>query len=797
MKKYLIILSSLLLLLLPANLANGCGFSLDEEEYRVYLLQPDVSGHSELMALCYSPDYFYEPGIGTNAVMMEANAREWQRHTHYKGSWKEIQALMYDVSPDLFLARRDSLSGVDPFLKHLQKHYPHELEYLAYARRCELMINGDDPWRLNEGTDTALAGRCLREGEALYEAASNDFLKLRISYQLLKLSYYHPGFGENVGEIYDTRIRPLPLNSWLKESAHFYALNDESHSAREYQYLLTRSFDLTIDKRFRCVQLFDRKNIRQVLPLAKSDHETAVMWLMYELQNPGRSLPNIHKIYSLDPGNKDLAFLVSREINKLEDWLLTPELTEQDPAICENTWDDEAREVLMRKQRSVDAYLRELYAFTNKVIAGGKQPEPALWQVLASQVCILQKKADGAREHLQAAEQLPGSDKVHFQVKLNQLLMSFDGHTRLTPALEQQVLAFNAYNKAHPDVFFNQDELMNQAWLFIGKRLIHAGDVAQGIFFLSKTNRVIGTISYWTTKDYYEELLEHARPADYDRMLAMIDKTDKTPFEYFLTERSVSHTIGHDTYYYGYYSDPDTVQVSRSKVLDYKSMYYVQHNQLDSALQCVNQIPASYWNEWPYGLFKCFPFMIPGGLELQSNNDFCQYNKRQFLQRMCDLQTLIAANAGDVARHHFVLATGYFNMSYHGNYWIMNKPYKLSDEVYNNYFELDVKRKEFNDNYYGCKLAQDHYLEAMRFAKDTAFAALCAARASACNIHLQEIRWRETAVYNRKKYDWNTEFKSGYGAFKKAFEARFGDKDYYEDFVSNCYHYEHLSSRYY
>lgn len=797
MKKCLTILSSLLLLLLPANLANGCGFILDEEEYRVCLLQPDVSGHSELMALCYSPDYFYGEGINNNAAMMEANAREWQQHTHYKGSWKEIQVLMYDIGPDLFLARADSLARVYPFLNYLQKHYSHELDYLCYARRCELMINSDDPWRLNEGIDTTLAARCLQEGEALYKAATNDFLKLRISYQLLKLSYYHPGFGEEVAEVYNTRIKPLRLDSWLKESAHFYALSAESHSAVDYQYLLTRSFDLTIDKRFRCVQLFDRKNIRQVLPLAKSDHEKAVMWLMYELQNPGRSLPDIHKIYSLDQGNKDLAFLMSREVNKLEDWLLTPELTEQDPAILENMWDEETREVMMKKQGSLDAYLKALYAFANKVIAEGKQAEPALWQVLASHICILQKNMEDAKKHLQLAEQMPGSNKVQFQVKLNQLIMSFDSKTRLTPALEQQVLAFEAYNKAHPDVFLKQNELMNQAWLFIGKRLVHAGDVAQGIFFLSKTNRVLGTISYWTTKDYYEELLEHARPADYDRMLAMMDKTDKSPFEHFLTERNVSRYLTYDSYFYGYDTRPDTIQVNRSKVLDYKSMYYVQHNQLDSALQCVNQIPASYWEQRPYQLFKCFPFMVPGGLELQSNNDFCPYNKRQYLQRMCDLQTLIATNTGDVARHHFVLATGYFNMGYHGNYWIMNMPYKLSDEVSNNFYELDTKNKPFIENYYGCKLAQDHYLEAMRLAKDTAFAALCAARASACNIHLQEIRWRETVVYNRKAYDWNKAFVPAYGAFKKAFEARFGNKDYYDDFVSNCYHYEHLGSRYY
>ena len=237
--------------------------------------------------------------------------------------------------------------------------------------------------------------------------------------------------------------------------------------------------------------------------------------------------------------------------------------------------------------------------------------------------------------------QIPHDVKLKFQWKLNTVLVKFIGNQKMTPETEKLLLDFEDYNLKNQDVFINQQTMMHQLYLFIGKKLVHHGDVAKGIFILSKTNRVLGTIGYWSVKDFYEELLEHAKPKDYDEILAILTTQKKSTFQTFLTNKKtlirkeLEEDFTEDQWTY------DTAQINKNKILDFKSMYYIRRDELDSALLCINQIPETYWNEWPYQLFKCFPFTVHSGTDYQSNNDFFTYNKRKFLQRMCNIKYLI------------------------------------------------------------------------------------------------------------------------------------------------------------
>jgi len=795
MRKFVLLLSSFLFYIIPVNIANGCGFSLMEYSYRVFLFQPDVTNNVELSPFFYTSDFLYYDGVyNCNEPAYQQNCKEWQAQTNYKGNVKDIYAALYQTDLGAVIYHEDSLVKANKFISHLKKKCKAEYEYYVYAKKCEVVINNEDPWRLGQysQSDTLIVNQCLKEGQAIAKKTKNDFVKLRVNYQLIKLNFYHPGFGDDGLDIYKKQIEKSPISSWIKESARFYVLEKMSSGADEYQYELTKSFDKSIDKRFRCVQLFDRKNYRKYLMYAQNNHEKANIYVMSELQHPGRSLDVLKKIYELDPTNKDLALLLSREINKMEDLILTPQLTEQSPAL--DYWSNWYNQVDVKRRKSDMDYLNSLYQFIVKIILDKKQSNENVFRLIASHICLLNNSKDQALDHLNSCNLNRCNEKEKLQIMANRLLLKFDGKTKMNTDLEKQILEFVDYESKHTGQFIHQRDFVNQVYLYIGKQLIEADDIAKGICMLSNTNKVIGTISYWTVKDYYIVMLEKAQPKDYDEVIALIQKKKKTEFEKFLIDRRVDRSNIWEEDYYEY---ADTIPISVNKMLDYKSMYYVQNGMLDKALECVTKIDPAYFKEYPYNLFKCFPFTVPGSLDYQSNNDFYVYNKRMYLQRMCDLQKLIDNNIGDQARNHFVLATGYFNMGYHGNYWIMNMPYKLSDEVTSDYSSINLSNKEFCNNYYGCQTAEKHYLEAMRLTTDSVFGALCAARASACNIHFQELNWRRTATYNESKYDWNEEFNAKYGIYKKQYEKQFSTKGYYDEFVSNCYFYEHVASRYY
>lgn len=803
MKKYITVLISILLLN-PLRVANGCGFSLMPEEYRVYLFNQSALNKNELMPLFYSAEYFYSAtynwyydddynGPDVYDKVEFVNAKEWKDHTTYKGTIDDIINVIYRTHVNSIIQPNDSIFNTLPFLKHVFKNYKKEYDYLVYAKKCELISENTDPWGLQTSNYT-FAEDLANEAEMTLTKKQNAFLQLRYAYQLVKIDFYYPRTGMPMADVYDKYIETAKIDSWLKPSAKYYVRQNNFMGDREQQYFLVLSFDETIDKKFRCVQLFNRKNYKEILKLAKNNHERANVYVMYELQNPGRSLANLKKIAELDPANEYLPFLIAREINKLEDWLLTPELTSFAPSILEYQWDsDSLGRAIDIRSLSNKKYLNEVYLFINSALPKSKPEQIAEYHLLASNLCLLLKQKQKGLEHLVSAEENNSSKALSYQIKFNKIAIEFDGNTQLNDNIKSQLLNLEEFHRKNPDLLVNQNTALSQLYLFIGCRLMKAGDVANGILFCSKTNRPLGEIGGWNTKNYLELLLEKAEPKHYDEILALIEKKEKTNFDKFLLNRK--DFISKDNYYiFRYY---DTSWIQKNKILDYKSMCYVQRDMLDSALACVSKISPEYWKGHPYDLFKCFPFTSGNSTDYQSNNDFYPYNKRQYLQRMLDVKFLAENKIGDVAKHYFILANGYFNMSYHGNYWIMNMPYKLSDEVENNYYSFSSNKKQFLENYYGCKQAENYFLKAFETTKDTTLAAICIHKANLCNQNLQTLNWRLNNVYNTKAYDWKYELKLMPSKYKNLFVNRFKDIDFYMDYISNCYYGAHVNSYYY
>jgi hypothetical protein len=799
MKKFIILLISIFIIH-PQQSLNGCSEGFTPEQCRVYLFNQSILGKNELMPLFYSAEYFYNESwswynnqLPENEVsyskIEQINAQEWKEHTKYKGTLNDIVNVIYRTDIDSMTICNQSFLKKHPFARYLKQKYNAEYQYLIYAKNCEYIYNETDIWELENNDDMRLTD-VYNAGNVALKKTKNDFLKLRYAYQLLKINFYHPTIGESVLNIFDTYFKKSQTKTWLFESAKFYYYQTNDLKAEEEQYHLTLSFDKSVDKKFRCVQLFDQKNYLNISKYCQNNHEKAIVHVMHEMQNWGRSLTNLKTIYQLDPSNEYLPFLISREINKLEDWLLTPELTYSEPSIFQ--YHSEISKSIKINLLSGKKYANDLYSFLNTIIKHQITSNKTQFHVLASNLCILLKDKQKGNLHLKIAEENNTDQKLKYQIMYNKIVLHFDGKSLLTDSLKKQILNLVTYNNQHPDLLINQDVALSQLYLYIGSRLITAGDVANGTLFCSKTTRPYLNQFDWYAQNYYLLLLEKAKPNHFDSIISLIDKPNKTDFDNFILNRKDFAKM--EMTYYPY---DDTISINKNKVLDYKSMYYVQQDMLDSALSCVNKIDADYWNHYPYNLFKCFPFFTGNSKDYSSNNDFCPYNKRQYLQRMLDLKYLIDNKIGDIAKHYYVLANGYFNMSYHGNYWIMNMPYKYSNEVDYYYYRLTSDSKTFLENYYGSKLAEVNYLKAYQFTSDTTLAALAIHKAGLCNENLQEINWRLTAKYDNEKYEWKNEPKIKHETYKQLFINKYKEKDFYTDFVSNCYHYQHINRNYY
>src|SRR5690606_8832494 len=260
------------------------------------------------------------------------------------------------------------------------------------------------------------------------------------------------------------------------------------------------------------------------------------------------------------------------------------------------------------------------------------------------------------------------STAVRMQAKVDIVLSGIMASSQLTDATRQDLLDLVELASKASDLTPDSGTLLDQLHLYLGKKLIARGEMAEGAFLLARSGRAYSSpVSPWGANARHV-VFQQAVPADYDRMIALLEKPDKTPFERYLTgtdEREDAHytrqRIG-------------DAELTREKLLDYKATLFVREGMLEEAAAVFRQIPDEFWTGFPYAMFaQDDPFVV--NLEDPHNyvkQDSARYNKRTIVDRMLRLQREADKNPGKRALNNYLLGNAYYNMTWHGKYWIMS-----------------------------------------------------------------------------------------------------------------------------
>jgi hypothetical protein len=282
------------------------------------------------------------------------------------------------------------------------------------------------------------------------------------------------------------------------------------------------------------VQLYNDTLTGTLLTLAANDHERSVMLAMQCMTFPGRALKKLQRIHRFDPNNKELTFLILREVNKLEDRLLTPELTRFGPAIEQwARWDDPP--VTPRPVEVDLRYAQRLHAFVHEVLRTASRLDKAALELAAAHLCIMTGQVQDSEEHLARIDQRYLTAPMAQQLALERVLVQFTKDPQLSKPTQSAILQAVHLIEQNVGRLAGNDELLDQFHLFVAERAIQAGRVAEGIFLLARDKRAWGHLPIWNYCDAYQELIEKASPPDHDRMLALLDEPNKDPWEQYLT----------------------------------------------------------------------------------------------------------------------------------------------------------------------------------------------------------------------------------------------------------------------
>lgn len=709
-------LSLALALLLPLPFANACGISYLGEDYRVALLNPYVIG-GEHASFFYSADYLNGYKNNRNGSDRDRNCKEWAAYLGNGMTATDVKAFLYPTSLDDVLnaiaeATENQRFGENLFLKTVLKPEKKAvLDYLVFAKKYEYFSSQPslDPWanswEISHDGGVSEKQKLKQAALDLLPTLKDPWLRRRYAYQLMLMHRYdgeRAAFDKIYSEYFEND-RSTVLSDWALH--HKAAMVDDPALS---SYLYAMSFDRCPEKDIASYQNFDKKLLNRALVFSKNDHERAAVLALFEIKNPGRSLANLQKIYSFDPANRFIPLLLVREVNKLEDWLLTDEITgmgtakypgDNDESRWE--WSEEQWEQYRQLNKQKDqAYLAELRNFTQKMLAGkAGSASPDLLNLLAGHLFLIEKNG-GEAAKLLAAIRKDCDPKIREQQAAEELLLLLNRDDINRPETQQKMAGLLRTLEKHQETYPNGQRDFQAMNRLVSDDFLKKSNLTAA-YFMSLHALDLPDYENWDYGTTYYRLIQfldwRANEQDIDAVLALLDKTGKTDFEKYLTGGYVP---------------------SRNALLDLRGTVSFRKNDLPEAVTAFSKVEPDFWKT-KYEFRNCLvsdPFVI--WQDSLRRGEF-PATKTAFVQRLIDLEAEAKSNPAKAAENYLLLGTAWLNCTYHGKSWMMfsyGKSINENPEQWG-YYSYRPRTPEMTEIYYGGARAAGYLERAAAAAK--------------------------------------------------------------------------------
>src|SRR5688500_13856738 len=154
LSRYTIAFISIFCLLLPKKITKACGWWVEPQEYRFYLMQHDIDGKDDLSPLllaCYNPD---DNTLRAAGEGYDRNVDEWSRQLNGAANKKDISAILYDTPPAYMMQKPADRKKNNSFLAHLSRPGNEALyQYLVLCKKAEAVTTHPDAWQERPAAD--------------------------------------------------------------------------------------------------------------------------------------------------------------------------------------------------------------------------------------------------------------------------------------------------------------------------------------------------------------------------------------------------------------------------------------------------------------------------------------------------------------------------------------------------------------------------------------------------------------------------------------------------------------------
>ncbi|MDX2067312.1 MAG: hypothetical protein SFV55_02740 [Haliscomenobacter sp.] len=676
------------------------------DEYRIAWFNPNLVEDPAVYSFHLFeniPFYYYQPDPEKKDYWR--NCQEWANYLGSPVKAHEVFKVLYQTSPDVFLTAEldHQLGNLFPgnnFIKKLlQARHAEALAYLKLAMKAEFAhFSSEDPWGFNEPLFDfhRKITPLIRIAKEKIKKLNDSFLIRRYAYQLV-VQYHYTGKGKQClyycNKYFDLNQTASILVPWaqLYKAGVMTGLGPQN----EANYLLSRIFDLCESKKNRVYYLFNQADLEATLKFSKNAHEQAIIYTIAGLKNPGRNLNNLKKIVTLDPGSRYLPQLLTREINKLENWILTPQVTffggdnpyggTAKPLIDYMPGENYALlnkdiSYLKKNQAKDRSYLREVRNLIASLMRDPKFTTQDFGHLALAHLFYLDQQPVQAKFQLQkiTKEQNP---TVQLQKNIINLLILPEIADITSPQTKAEIAHSFKKIRAHAHLLDAKLRAYPKLMLHFSRLYQQKGDVVTAGLFYNRSQAVpvngfTWVSSYYGNIHYFDRF---ASLSDLDRLIELAKKKNRTSFETLLTD---SLSIAERTKYLSYLADDErfyydegdmpSALPSLEQLYDLKGTIAFRQNRLLEALSSFEKLPKTYWRDTyefndylQQDIFADAQHFSWEGAQLKI------FNKADMVRRMIQLQRQARQPGSKQAEACYLLANAYYNTSYWGKAWMM------------------------------------------------------------------------------------------------------------------------------
>ncbi|WP_128543576.1 hypothetical protein [Larkinella soli] len=749
--------------------------------------------------MLYRFDDWYDTDEDT--VQTDANVLAWRDYTRGRVDDAEIGSALYQTD------NREA----NGLVRWASSARPEALTYLKLAWQAESLtpkpVNVWEEDTARRDTSTAPLRTLKEEALAGYGKTNDPFLKERYGFQAVKLAVQGKEY-QTALRLYDQLIQPLSgktfISDWAlsRHAGAALALGDTARAIYEFAQV----FDRCPSRRREAessLRIYGIRFREKALSFCKNDHEKASVYALCALLPRQDGLPFLKEIVRLDPKYPLIELIMAREINKNEYYFFQE--TAPIYAYDEKSRADSLR-FLDRKQEASD-YFSQLGSFALESAENKALGNPAFWYTAAAYMDYLGKDYSSAKSKLEKATALPIDNPVlKQQIALEQMLVLAAETETMTPEAENRLIGYLEQFGSPRNFYINNAfvEVCKQVAQKYGYGRPSAPKAGGWLSGCSRSSE--GPDDAATAKGFLLTALTSSQvnrsEVVFDSHTDLYDIEDTTSF---VTIGKVIAQAGRPN------PDPFLKRLLTLTGFDgntlnmlYGRRLLADHRYAEAAEAYAKVDPAT-WKKDPYLThFGDNPFEVSLKGNRFTSGKPNPFTPQAFARKMAEMEKQAKNASGDQAAGlYYQLGCGAYNLSWHGNSWLLVKARWSGAEpafnVYNAQAVVQQVQKErfldslARDPYYTNSRARAFFEQAMTSAKNPELAAKACFMAARC----EQDAFQTWYAIEQVRRNFNTDpgpfdremellRKTKYSSFWQMLSRQYAQTQFQRDMIREC-----------